>query len=206
MIPTRGSLTAPKVVEQQPSVGRELWRTRLAGAVLTALTVLLLAHPGRADDVSTMDPEDARGRLDVIRLFHGHYASLLQHRLVMEHPWSRKALRGDNVIFIWFSVDDDALAERRIVIDLRDDRLIADMERYEETSDGAEISPIGPVAVDRSTRRDVRVRFAAAMLEEDVTSYRWSVTTYYRGGKMCPGYCRDVAPRGKGRGRIEHEL
>ncbi len=188
------------------------WR-RWASLLVTLIIVLLLgvlSGETLADSRSVRDPNDTGGRFDVVLLAHSHSGGdKLVHRLRMAARWSNRTLRGDNVIYIWFSTDSDSYAERRIVIDRRRGDLVAGMENYDESSDGAGVGYVGRAAVSRPTNRAVQVRFPKTFLGDDVSSYKWSATTYFQNNKSktCNHSCRDQAPEfGEKRARITHDL
>ena len=134
---------------------------------------------------------------------------MLFHRLGTYRRWARWRLGNQSVIYFWISTDADAYAERRIVVDVVSRRLRAQMERYDEFSDGAAISILANLRVTRPTRRSIKVFFPKRLLGKAVTEYGWSAETYYRArdSRRCRRrVCIDEAPGGTGRGRVVHPL
>lgn len=180
---------------------------RIVKLITPLLAVMLTMAPATADTMAFPDPDDTRGPLDVASLRHGHNDSGLWHSVTMQGRWSSQALRGQgSYLYIWFSTDDeDTYAERRIWIDFHKGRLKAGLERYDEFSDGAGVSPIRRLRITRPSKRTVKVFFD----RQDIGSgnYSWSAFSSYRqaDSEAC-GRCFDEAPEGRGRGRIRHAV
>lgn len=180
----------------------------VATAVAVTLTPFVEAS---ADYVRLLDLPDTPGRLDIRNIRHGHgeRPGVLFHRLGTHRRWARWRLGNQSVIYFWISTDADAYAERRIVVDFVSRRLRAQMERYDEFSDGAAISILANLRVTRPTRRSIKVFFPRRLLGKAVTEYGWSAETYYRArdSRRCRRrVCIDDAPVGSGRGRVVHRL
>lgn len=186
-------------------------RSALLLATAFAL-VLTRSVPTSADVVFRRDPNDTHGPLDVRRLGHGHghRPRVLTHIVTTSRPWDESDVRNKNsFIYLWFSTDDDRYAEARVAVISQDHELTVQFQDYEESSDSAEVGPPSSIRFTRPNRRSIKVFFSKRRLGVD--SYRWSVETLYRNGssrncRLGQPLCNDRAPRGSGRGRIEHTL
>ncbi len=159
-----------------------------------------------------VDPNDASGRLDVVRLEHSHgrTSRVLKHRLVMQDPWRSRALRGPrSIILIWFSVDEEhRFGERRVVVDYQKGRLTACFQIYEEERDAATVGPCDKIRAWRTGPQGIVVAFGRAQLT-DKRSYRWSAETFFfrSGSAACSSdECEDEAPDGGRKGQVLHRL
>ena len=183
-------------------------RARLASAVLISLVV---AAPAAADLARFPDPNDTDGKLDVRSAVQGHRTAdsgppMIRHRLTMYEPWGKRALtRRSNFIAMFLDVDDDEGFERRLMIDVRNGKFRAKMERWRDLED------VGFADVWRPNRRSISVAFPKTWLGAGVRSYEWLANTIYgiEGEGPCGlqtdvyTWCTDSVPN---RGRYTHSL
>lgn len=185
---------------------------RLLLVPLSFLLMVGLALPAGADVVRQRDGDDTPGRLDIRRVVHGHTENgRLKHRVVTFKPWKARHLRRRaNYIYVWFSTDGEKrFAERRVVIDFVDGKLQACIQMYDEINDGAAVGPCEDITLRRPDTRTALVVFRRRMLRRNLQEYSWSASTSFKSpeSKRCSEEaCLGVAPPGRGRGRVVHEL
>ena len=184
----------------------------IAWLVTASVTVALGASPAAADALRARDANDARGRFDMrsVSHRHGRKPGVLVHRIGFYQPWRTSRLRGPgNYIWVWFSTDkEDRYAEDRAIVDVRQGKLGAWIEPYEEGSDYAAIGPPTQIRVRRADRRSVTIAFPARLLRRGLKRYSWSASTSYRASdstRCALAPCTDSAPAGSKRGRVVHE-
>ena len=141
----------------------------------------------KADSDRMTDPNDARGRLDIASISHGHADDRIRHRLRTQEGWTQDGMGRRSHILVWISTDRDQESERRISIVRQGGRLHAEMEVYSAEGDSAGVRPLAEVPVNKPDRRTVVVLFRPRLLGREVDRYRWSATTAYqkRGNKHC---------------------
>jgi hypothetical protein len=173
--------------------------------LLAAVFSLGLGAVSRADRGGITDPADSPGKLDVIRTGYGHEGTdILRHRVVMEKPWTKKALRSVqlNAIRIFFSIDNEPSWERRLTIDVdAEGRLKAVMDKRDGTV-------LGEGRARKPTRKKVSVSFSRELLGTD-GAYSWFVITVYTARNDGPcgtpsdvvQICTDRAPDS---GKVRH--
>lgn len=185
------------------------WRV---GLWLSVVLSSFMPIAAAADSAHMTDPNDTPGKLDVRRLAHGHTADKLKHVVGTDNAWHNSVLSGSNShIYLWISTDSESeFAERRVVIDLRNDKLWAAIQPYVESADAADVGPLTEIRVRRPSRRKVAVIFRRNLLGKDVAEYGWSVTTRFKrsGSARCARQvCIDDAPNGGfERGKFIHRL
>ncbi|MFN2588250.1 MAG: hypothetical protein ABR613_09055 [Actinomycetota bacterium] len=158
---------------------------RTFGKAITAAMFCVAAFgvPALGDDRSFDDADDADGRFDVATARHGHDEIttdqvLVSHGFEFYETWENEALEAPlNRIVLFFNLDDDSHAERRLSIDVSEDGslhavMIADRRRKQDRVRGY-------AHVWRSSDRGVEIRFPTALLANRVGDYQWRITTEY---------------------------
>lgn len=189
-------------------------RHSLAGAVSFGLLLVIvnLAGPALADVQKSRDPRDSGGKLDVVRVEHGHGQPkhALRHTLVMRQPWQDSALRGRSVVYVFFSTDrEPRFSEYRARIDYENGQLVASIMYYDHGGDYVGMGEPVAIQVARVGRRSVTIEFARSLFPENVRRYGWYATSEFKSNG--PGSCSDVlcydeAPNGQGVSRVVHSL
>ncbi len=173
-------------------------------SLLCALTVL----PAWADRLAKADGNDGHGPLDIVRIVHKHrvgHPNLFIHKIVMEKPWTRRAIHSSSqqsrFITVTFDVDPSrgyhcigCVTEREVLILARHGRIIARL--YNHLGDPPR--KLASLPVWRPNRRSVAFSVRRRQLSgKHVDHYYWGVKSLYtRSGSSCPRSkpCVDLAP------------
>lgn len=169
---------------------------RLVALVVAAASVALLA-PGlaSANKGRINDRRDARTPLDIASVSYGHAGGKIVHTLRTYKPFASKLLKGSNGIHFLLDVNNDARAERMVVVVWTGHALRADL--IDEHG-----SLIGRVPVSRPDLRTVRIKLARSAVDNGPI-YRWAAATLFQSRTTCRKGCVDGAPN---RGFLKHRL
>ena len=131
-------------------VSRPSWISALISLCL--IVPMLIVPPAGANRAGFSDPNDARGRLDMRRLTHGHAGSgSVVHTITMHERFSSRLLRSGFISLRFDTNGDLSKLERRVLVKWRRGALRANV--YNNTSGRR----VGAANVRRPNRRTVRV-------------------------------------------------
>ncbi len=159
-------------------------RTSAKGAVSLLLALALLPSSALADTTRFGDLDDTPGKFDIRTMMQGHAQEAVIHRIGTYERWRKGAFgtRNDsNFINFFFDTDNDNGFERRLTVDVdRNRRLTARMMDWETREF------LDTVAINRPTRRSLKLTIPTALLGPGVSSYRWRSGSFFHADNRGP--------------------
>lgn len=171
-------------------------RTRLlrAAAPFAAalVTVALMTVVAGAHDTDFMDPDDARGKLDVRQVRLAHVSGPPTWTITTFGDWTTKEMWDKGYVMVLLDTKGGVAAEYYLLVRSTGKSLRGSLWRAHVTGPD---SSLGLVPVVRPSRRAVSVQVGLKRLTFGASrsAYRWWAQTVYT-GPTCARTCQDRAP------------
>jgi hypothetical protein len=157
---------------------------------LTLMTVVAGAH-----HTDLRDPNDARGRLDVMQVRFRHQPGPPLWTVITFSEWGAPKMWDRGYILVLLDTEGGTSAEYYLLVRSLGRTLGGSLWRAHATGPD---SYLGAVPVKRFSRRSASVQVGLTRLKfgPSRSFYRWSIQTLYT-SRACPRTCQDRAPNGQ---------
>ena len=156
------------------------------------VTIVLLSVVAGAHDTDFVDPNDARGRLDVNRVRLAHVPGPPTWTIVTYAEWSTAGMWDRGYLMILLDTQAGAGQEYYLLVRSTGKALQGSLWRAHVTGPD---SYLGSVPTSRPSRRSARVQVSLKRLTFGASRafYRWWVQTVFT-SDLCSRTCHDRAP------------